>query len=69
MKYLCMLLAGVAAALLLAGCGGDGSPEADFTSFVKALVENTADDTEPEDINRLKFRFTEDEAAFDDLFL
>lgn len=61
-----------AAALLLAGCGGGGggggAPAAtDFTAFVKDRLTETAETTEPVDINGLDFRFEEDPAAFDDV--
>lgn len=61
-----------AAALLLAGCGGGGggggAPAAtDFTAFVKDRLAETADTTDPVDINGLDFRFDEDPAAFDDV--
>ncbi len=65
----------LAAALLLAGCGGGGGgggnggapATTDFTTFVKDRLTETADTTDPVDINGLDFNFEENPAAFDDV--
>jgi len=72
MKIKTALLSLGIAGLLLAGCGdggGGGNPvqKTDFTAFVKQLLANTSDTTEPAEINDLDFQFNEDEADFDDV--
>jgi hypothetical protein len=48
------------------GSGGDGQQK--FSSYVKELVDETADDTEPASIDDLDVRFDEDPSAYDELF-
>lgn len=60
----------------LPGPGPDPDPDPDppptgdtFNAFVIDLVQNdTADDSDPVEINDLDFEFDEDPAAFDELF-
>ena len=62
----------VLAALTLSACDGsdgDGGGGTNFNAFVHELIlTNTADDTDPESLDGLDFRFDEDPDAFDDLF-
>ncbi len=44
--------------------GGGASSDA----FVLGLISDTADNTDPVEINGTSFSFSEDEGAFDDLF-
>lgn len=79
MKGLFNLAALSALCLLLTGCfngssnGGDTRPDpaVDFTTFVKAQIENTDDTREPVSINDQEFSFNDqtNEQAFDDLFI
>lgn len=39
----------------------------DFTAFVKSLLNQTSDTTEPVSIDNIQFTFTEDPTAFDDV--
>jgi hypothetical protein len=64
--------AAVAALLVLsfAACsdGGGGGGQERFSSYVKGLVDETAEDTQPEALDDLDVRFDEDPAAYDELF-
>jgi hypothetical protein len=65
--------AAVAALLALpcAACsdgGGGGGGQERFSSYVKGLVDETAEDTQPEALDDLDVRFDEDPAAYDELF-
>ncbi|MEW6775166.1 MAG: hypothetical protein AB1405_02655 [Bdellovibrionota bacterium] len=59
------------AALLAAAVGGGlaacGEDSVDFHSFVEGLLEETADDTEPVEVNGISFTFSEDETVFSDV--
>lgn len=65
----------LAASLVLVGCS-DGSSNreqaisVDFTTFVKNEIKQTSDSRTPVNINRLEFRFDDqdNEQAYDDLF-
>lgn len=66
-----IVLAVVAGALgsCLGACSGrGGGDESDFDNFVHGVVAQTSETSEPVDINGLEFDFSEDPAAFDDLF-
>ena len=69
MKITRLLIIVFALALLLPACGGgnNGDGNVDFTAFVKQLLANTSDHTDPEEINEIQFQFNEDENAFDDV--
>lgn len=66
----------LAGGLFLASCGGGGGGSDDddddgpplFSSFVLDLIEETADDTDPESLEGLEFTFDEDPTAYDELF-
>lgn len=73
-----IILAGLAAALLLSGCGGDssggsGNNNADslqtFTAFTKDLLANTSDTAEPVSVNDREFDFSDKDnpEAYDDV--
>ncbi len=49
----------------LAACGDETA--VDFHAFVESLLEETADDTEPVEINGVPFSFSEDETVFSDV--
>lgn len=56
---------------LLAGVGcssGGGGGAKSFDRFVKDEIADTAETTQPTEINGRKFRFDEDPSAFDELF-
>lgn len=54
--------------LCCTGCSSGSSGGQSFNSFAQNLVADTADDTEPVEINGRDFRFSENEDAFDNLF-
>ena len=57
--------------LALSGCssgGGGGGGAASFDTFVHGVVTQTSETSEPLDVNGQDFNFSEDPAAFDDLF-
>lgn len=55
--------------LPLAACSdSDGDGRQRFSGYVKGLVAETAEDTEPEPIDELDVRFDEDPSAYDELF-
>jgi hypothetical protein len=64
--------AAAAAPLVLsfAACsdGGGGGGQERFSSYVKGLVDETAEDTRPESLDDLDVRFDEDPAAYDEFF-
>ncbi|WP_336367654.1 hypothetical protein [Marinobacter sp. C2H3] len=71
---LSLSLAAVTAALLSGCFGGSGNGDAlatskDFTTFVKQEINNTRDDRESVNINRLDFSFNDqtNPQAFDDV--
>lgn len=75
MKRSLQLSVAVLLTLSLAGCFNGGgsssnSSQADFTDFVKAEIDNTANDREPVQINNVEFTFNDqdNEQAYDDLF-
>ncbi|MFN0241632.1 MAG: hypothetical protein ACKVWV_01955 [Planctomycetota bacterium] len=58
-----------AIAVLGAACSsGSSGGGTDFDAFVTDVVQSTADDTEPVQVNDKSFAFSEDPNAFDDLF-
>ena len=64
---------GVLAVLLassLVGCSSsdDDDDPATFDTFVKQLIDQTADDTDPVSLDGRTFTFNEDPTAFDSLF-
>jgi hypothetical protein len=65
LPWLCIAIAAI-------GCSSDddddGGAAATGDTFVQNQIANTADDTDPVDINGQTFVFSEDESAFDDLF-
>ena len=79
MKASLQLGALVLLGLGLVGCSNDNGSsgftnnqvrQVDFTDFVKAEIDNTADDRDPVQINDLEFTFNDkdNEQAYDDLF-
>jgi len=69
----CRLVALVAVALA-ASCGSGGStsivakPKTNLENFVRKLISQTSDRTEPVSIDDKAFTFSEDPHAYDDLF-
>jgi hypothetical protein len=79
MRRIAKITLPLAVMALLAGCfdgsnnGGDIRPDptVEFSTFVKAQIENTDTIVESANINELEFSFNDqnNEQAFDDLFL
>ncbi|MEZ5977409.1 MAG: hypothetical protein R3F34_04235 [Planctomycetota bacterium] len=66
----CALVLACSALALVACSESDDGPPAgtSFTTFVEDLVADTAEDTEPVEIDGVDFVFSDDENAFDSLF-
>lgn len=71
-KTLILTVAATLTLGLITGCPPQPAPppsgKTDFDAFVKKLIDETAENTQPTPIENLDFTFDDDPAAFDDLF-